>query len=114
MTDVVDTPAMASVSASAQFSSRDRKSVRSFDVASVERLRGELTGSRCLRYATITAAIRPCGLAAAAPVPPFTTARSGGDSAAVVLPPKSPPPAGFLASGSVRGRCEHTFVRPLE
>jgi hypothetical protein len=44
---------VASTSASAGYSNRDRK-IRSFlrDVASVERLRGELTGSRCLRYAT--------------------------------------------------------------
>ena len=89
-----DAPAVASAATSASMahlrpcSSGVAKSVRFPRCASVVRLRGELTGSRCVRYTTKTAAIRPCGPRRTAPVPPFATARGGGDSAAVVLPPK--------------------------
>src|SRR4051794_26957665 len=43
------------------------------------RLRGELSGSRCLRYAACGTAIRPCGRRAAL-VPPLPNT-VGGDSA---------------------------------
>ena len=109
MAEVAATPAMASSSASGEVQ-RQRSQIRSFlRVASVERLRGELTGSRCLRYAARWRRFAPAALTAA-PVPPFATARSGGDSAAVVLPPGTPATAGSIAGRAVRASMR-TYVR---
>ena len=95
-------------------SSSIAKSVRSLVMASVMRLRGELTGSRCLRYATEDGGDSPLRPQRTAPVPPFATARGGGDSAAVVLPPECPAPAGFLARARIETRGCSAEVEPPE
>jgi len=78
------------------------------------RLRGELTGSRCVRYATKTAAIRPRGLKG-----PLRFPRSPPHGAEAIRRPSFYHQnvlrlQDFLHAETVRHSCEHTFVRSLE